>query len=453
MNDKLLIESIIGLEVHVELKTNSKMFCGCSASFFGQKPNTHCCPVCLGLPGALPVPNKKAIENCIKIGLALSCKVNEESYFERKSYFYPDLPKGYQISQYSKPLSYGGVINIGGKNDKQIRINRVHMEEDTGKLSHITIENEKCSLIDFNRSGVPLVEIVTEPDFRNCDDVILYLKKLQRIIRFLEVSDCDMEKGSMRLEPTINLKITRSKNIYFTPLVEIKNINSFRFVKQALEYEIERQSVEFRKTGITKSSGNKTTAGFDEDKKTTFIQRSKEEANDYRYFPEPDIPPMRFTKIDIENLKTQIELPDAKIIRFEKDYGLSEYDANILCGKKELAEYYEESLKSQELKTLKSVTPKIVANWLINKKINYTKLLPSEFIQKIISVSQNNAISDDELKKIIRKIIKNNPKAVSDYKSGKNAAMMFLVGQTIREVGKFKDANKLIDLIKHLLND
>jgi aspartyl-tRNA(Asn)/glutamyl-tRNA(Gln) amidotransferase subunit B len=162
---------------------------------------------------------------------------------------------------------------------------------------------------------------------------------------------------------------------------------------------------------------------------------------------------MRFTKIDIENLKTQIELPDAKIIRFEKDYGLSEYDANILCGKKELAEYYEESLKSQELKTLKSVTPKIVANWLINKKINYTKLLPSEFIQKIISVSQNNAISDDELKKIIRKIIKNNPKAVSDYKSGKNAAMMFLVGQTIREVGKFKDANKLIDLIKHLLND
>ena len=446
-------EPIIGLEVHVELKTLSKMFCGCNAEYFGHEPNTHCCPVCLGLPGALPVPNKKAIEWCIMIGLALNCKVNEHSYFERKNYFYPDLPKGYQISQYTMPLSANGYLVIASeakqsleglprryapRNDtiKRIRINRVHMEEDTGKLTHI----KDMTLIDFNRSGVPLVEIVTEPDFTTTDEVTAYLKKLHQIIRYLGVSDADMEKGTMRLEPTINLKIKDS----YTPLVEIKNINSFRFVKQALEYEMNRQVIEFEKTGIEKNAGNKTTVGFNEEKRETYLQRSKEEANDYRYFPEPDIPPIRWNEHQILKIKDQIgELPDAKIARFIKEYALSEYDATILCDSKDTADYFEKSTKG--------ILPKTAANWIINKKVDINKISPKELIELIRQKTQVAAISDLELEKIIRNIIDNNPKAVSDYKSGKENALMFLVGCVMRETKGSAQAEKVKEIIIKLI--
>ncbi len=445
------ITPIIGLEVHVELKTNSKMFCSCSADYFGQKPNTHCCPVCLGLPGALPVPNKKAVEWCILIGLALNCKVNESSYFERKNYFYPDLPKGYQISQYNMPLTYSGVVEIGGGKGKTIRINRVHMEEDTGKLTHAEVNGEKCTLIDFNRSGVPLVEIVTEPDFNSTEDVSVYLKKLHKIIKYLSVSDADMEKGSMRLEPTVNLKITKNGEDFFTPLVEIKNINSFRFVKQALEYEIKRQESEFEKTGIAKTAGNKTTVGFNEEKKETYLQRAKEEANDYRYFPEPDIPPMSWTKEDVEKLRLQIpELPDDKIARFINKYGINEYDALLLTENPEVAMYYEDCIKYLVLSIKqKGITNKIIANWIINKKADIKKVSPEELLKLIAQQFQTSSITDEELEKIVKKVVTENPKAVTDLKAGKEQAMMFLVGQVMKTV---KD-NNLVDKIKILIKN
>src|SRR3990167_9327380 len=288
-------ETVIGIEVHVELNTKTKMFCRCSADYFGKAPNTHTCPVCLGLPGALPYTNEEAIKKCIQIGLALGCSVNDQSYFERKNYFYPDLVKGYQISQLVKPLNINGNLTLD--NGKTIRINRAHQEEDTGKLSHIG----GVTLIDFNRSGVPLVEIVTEPDFRSAEEVREYAKKLQQIFRHIGVSNADMERGDMRLEANVSVRPVGQTEL--APYrVELKNINSFRFMVAAIEFEVARQLEALEKG----EKLTQETRGWNENKKETYLQRSKEEAHDYRYFPEPDLPELRVDTSDVEHIKSQM---------------------------------------------------------------------------------------------------------------------------------------------------
>lgn len=446
---------VIGLEVHVELKTKSKMFCGCSADYFGQKPNTHTCPVCLGLPGALPVPNKKAIDWCVMIGQALNCNINNFSKFDRKNYFYPDLPKGYQISQYDQPFAINGHIEIArhlsgekgrhleSAQKKRIGITRVHMEEDTGKLIH----QGDSSLIDFNRSGVPLVEIVTEPDFESAKEVVEYLKKLQQIVRYLGVSDADMERGEMRLEPNISLRINDKGLINKLPnyKVEVKNINSFRFVEKAIEYEIKRQQeiLDVRKTPTQE------TRGWDEDKQKTVSQRVKEEANDYRYFPEPDIPPIRFSDSDIASIECDMpELPDIKIQRFTNIYGLSAYDVEILVRDRKIAEYFDEAA---DIGFHHEVKRKQIANYIINKKIDIDKTLPAELIQIIIKDAQKPSLDESKLEEIIKKTIADNSKAVKDYKAGKENVIMFLVGQVMKKSGLKLDANSVKEKLKKVL--
>lgn len=425
---------IIGLEIHVELSTKSKMFCRCSTDIFGAKPNTHTCPVCLGLPGALPYPNKKAIEYCIAIGLALNCKININSYFDRKNYFYPDLAKGFQISQYPKPFGYEGKLNfkVNGKN-KIVRITRVHMEEDTGKNTHTEVNGEKVSLIDFNRSGIPLVEIVTEPDIHSGEEAKTFLTELQKIIRYLGVSDADMEKGNMRLEPNISLAHSGWQTGDSLPpyKVEVKNINSFRFVERAINFEIDRHA----KLLSAGKTPNQETRGWNENKNETVSQRSKEEAHDYRYFPEPDIPPINISQDQISKIKNQIpELPIEKIARYENEFGLSYYDAEILTRDKSLADYFEKAAQlNQGLGVInqgKNTNAKTIVNWIINKKVNPEKTSPSMFVQQIIQTSQTTQTDKNELKTTIEKIIKENPKVVADYKAGKIQVIGFFIGQT-----------------------
>jgi len=417
-----LVKTIIGLEVHVELKTNSKMFCSCSADHFDKKSNTQTCPTCLGLPGALPVPNKKAIDWTILLGLALEGEIQKNARFDRKNYFYPDLPKGFQISQYDKPFILRGNLKlVSGKN---IRIRRVHLEEDTGKLLHETIDGERVTLIDFNRSGVPLVEIVSEPDMNSSDEAKEYLETLQKIVQSLGISSADMEKGMMRCEPTVNLEVSDGKSKFYTPLVEIKNINSFRFVKKAIDFEVDRQFKEFLEIKIEKQKGNKTTRGWNEKKGITFLQRAKEEANDYRYFPEPDIPLIEWSDRDIRNWKLEIgkyELPWDKKKRFISQYGLSEYQARILTQDKKTAGYYEECVRIANGKEVE------IANLIINKRAP-ENLTPEELI-KFISTSQTTQeITEEKLDELIKKLLSEHPEAAIGYKNGKVQSLGIIVG-------------------------
>ncbi len=418
---------VIGLEIHVELKTKSKMFCQCKADYFGKEPNTNTCPVCLRLPGALPVPNKKAIEWTVLIGKALGCKINTISKFDRKHYFYPDLPKGYQISQYDEPIAVRGEVKLSSS-DKTFHITRVHLEEDTGKLLHQGGE----SLIDFNRSGVPLVEIVTEPDFDNSDDVKAFLEELQVIIRYLDVSDADMEKGSMRLEPNISLmKVGETKLPNYK--VEVKNINSFRYVKQAVEYELKRQESLLEK-GETPAQ---ETRGFDEKKVATFSQRTKEEAHDYRYFPEPDIPPLQFDQKFLKAVNEKLsELPSQKTTRYIKEYSLKPQDAFVLTRDRNIGNYFDICVGHAKDKQLAQK----IANNIINKKIP-TSLSPDEFVRKVKEQSAPKQTDESALKLAIETALKNNTKAVGEYKAGKVNAVMFLVGQVMREMKGQADAN------------
>jgi len=430
-------QPVIGLEVHVELKTTSKMFCSCKADYFGKTPNTHTCPVCLGLPGALPVPNKKAIEWCIMIGLALNCKINKFSKFDRKNYFYPDLSKGYQISQYDSPFGEHGSMTLS--NGKKIGITRVHMEEDTGKLIHETVNGQKISLVDYNRSSVPLVEIVTEPDFDNADDVVEYLQKLQTIVRYLGVSNADMEKGDMRLEP--NISLTDKPGVFPPYKVEVKTINSFKFVHKAISYELKRQE-EILEKGETPLQ---ETRGWNEAQNNTVSQRIKEEANDYRYFPEPDIPPITHTVEEIAQFKSSLpELREEKIKRFMTEFFLSEYDSSQMTREKDEADLFEDAVK---IGKEKNITAKQIANFIMNKK-DVVFLSSKELIALIETDLKKEELDPAELDAIIQSVLSQNEKAVTDYKSGKESVIMFLVGQCMRAIGKKVDARIITNLIK-----
>ena len=508
-------QPVIGLEVHIELATKSKMFCSCSADYFGKEPNTHTCPICLGLPGAMPKVNIQAIEFTHMLGLALNCQIPLSSKFDRKNYFYPDLAKGFQISQYDLPFSQKGFIEIestdslqnhsnsthtsGVSKDavghtpevrqaqtKRIGITRAHLEEDTGKLAHATVDGKRVTLIDFNRSSVPLVEVVTDPDMSSSEEAKAYAQKLQQIARYLKISDADMEKGSMRIEPNVSLRPMRHPGVpqsgtigsglkrdsiaEFTPnnkilrsaqndrreglqndkqlppyKVELKNINSFKFAQAAIEYEIKRQSEILDRGEIPAQE----TRGWNEAKSETVSQRSKEFAHDYRYFPEPDLTPFKFNLTSINKIKSQLpELPDAKINRFQKEFGLSQYDSEILTRDSLLADYFEEAARAA--KTVK-LTAKQVANVIINKKPNIETTLPAELIGKIISQTKVSDISEDQLLKIIDSVLQENPKAEQDYKNGKQNALMFLVGQVMRKMESKLDANSVKSILEQKL--
>ena len=464
----MTITPIIGLEVHVELKTKSKMFCGCNASHFHVEPNTHTCPVCLGLPGALPVPNQVACEWCIKLGLALGCTINQDSFFERKNYFYPDLAKGYQITQLQKPFAVNGKLDVDGR---LIRINRVHLEEDTGKSQHVGGE----TLLDFNRSGVPLVEIVSEPDLSFPEEAKKFLIKIQQIVRYLGISDADIEKGSMRCEPTVNLKIDN----VFTPLVEIKNVASLTGVLNAIQFEIDRQTKQFQEDGITKATGEKTTRGWDADKSVTFLQREKEGSADYRYFPEPDIPPIVFTKDQIEAIRATIpELPNAKIVKY-KALSLSDYDANLLAENLAFSAIFEKilggstnpdfakfitnlligPLKTIEI-TIDKINPLYFQN-LFDKKSDLSSSVIKQLIlesyqtgtdplvlaqkQNLFQVSDTGALQD-----LAKKVLAANPQAVADYKKNPQS-IGFLIGQLMKASGGSANPQVVREILEKLL--
>lgn len=453
--------TIVGLEIHTELKTKSKMFCGCDANWFGKAPNTHTCPVCLGLPGALPVPNKQAIDWTILIGLALNCTINHESKFDRKNYFYPDLPKGYQISQYDEPIATNGWLKLQVKSEelkvkeyeKIIRIRRVHLEEDTGKLTHATVDGKQVSLVDFNRSGVPLVEIVTEADIRSNDEADAFMKKLHAIIRSLGVSDADMEKGSMRIEPNISVTKLRITN-YESKIedkdlpkykVEVKNINSFRFAKRSIDFEVSRH-IELLEKGETPKQ---ETRGWSESQKATVSQRSKEEAADYRYFPEPDIPPMKFTDEEIENIRKQLPiLPTQVAEELISKYEIKKEYSELLSKDLVLLEYFKKTIQQSSNETIK---PDTIASLIINKKVDVTKISPEQLVKNIKSQQSSKVSDEGELSKWVDQAIVDVPQAVADFKSGKQAAIGSIIGKVMQLSKGKADAKQLRELIRKKL--
>ena len=471
-------EVVVGVEVHAQLRTQSKMFCGCTTTF-GSSPNSQTCPVCLGLPGSLPVMNRAAVEMAVRAGLALNCTIGVNNRFARKNYFYPDLPKGYQISQYESPICENGWFEIAvGDSKKRVRIRRAHLEEDAGKNIHET--GTSGSLVDLNRAGTPLLEIVTEPDMSSTDEVIAYLKGLRDILMYLEVCDGNMEEGSFRCEPNLSLRPVGQKA--FGTKVELKNINSFKVVKDAMEYEIKRQTKVLSEGGKIRQE----TRSWNIDRGETAVMRSKEEAHDYRYFPDPDLVPLKLDKEWVEGFTSSLpELPAARARRFVGDYGLPEYDAGILTSSKGIAEYFEACVKLFN-------QPKTVSNWVmgeLTRELNDSGTdvsaspVPPERLVELLKMVDQGAISlkvareifpqvyssgktpvqivqekgltqvSDEgaLEAIITEVLAKSPAQVAQFKEGKQQVLGFLVGQVMKASGGKANPGKVNELLKRKL--
>lgn len=414
---------IIGLEVHIEPSLKAKMFCRCPADHFGKRPNTLVCPICLGLPGALPYINWGGVEAVVKLGLAVGSVVNKVSRFYRKNYFYPDLPKGYQTSQLTDPFCVGGTLK--GK-----RINHIHLEEDAGKLVHETVDGEKVSLIDFNRSGVALIEMVTEPDFHSAEEVLDFLKEVQLIARYLKVSNADMEKGSMRLEANISLAPEMPNAKYQIPnyKVEIKNINSFRFLEKAINAELTRQEKILSDGGTI----DQETRGYDEVKQITFSQRKKGYAHDYRYFPEADLPPVKLSDKQIKNIMNKIsELPEEKREKFNEVYKLPKDYAEILISDINRVNYFESAVV---LGKKENIDAKTIADAMINKKLDAEFPEPAGLIKKLIELSNVEYSSQDQVENAVKSVLMENGKAINDYKNGNGNVIGFLIGMVQKKL-------------------
>ncbi len=472
-------EVIIGIEVHAELSTKTKIYCGCTTEFGGD-PNTHCCPVCTGQPGALPVLNEKVVEYAIKAGLATGCSITRNSKQDRKNYFYPDLPKAYQISQYDLPLCIGGGFDVTLKDGttKHLGITRIHIEEDAGKLVHDTYTGG--TLVDLNRAGVPLIEIVSEPDMRSAEDAVAYVEKLQGILEYIGVSDCKMQQGSLRADVNLSLRPVGQKE--FGTRTETKNLNSFRAIEHSINFEIQRQKEVLESGGIVYQE----TRRWDEAEGMGYSMRTKEDAHDYRYFPEPDLMPIKLSEDYIETIKKNLpELPEARKARYISELKLPEYDAGIITSSKALSDFFEEASKECN-------NPKAVSNWImtdiiriareqdldydklpfsaksfaslivlidagtisnsIGKKVFEDMISTGKEAEEIVKEKGLMQISDESaIKEVVDRVIEANPQSIADYKAGKDRALGFLVGQCMKELkgkGNPQIINKLV--LEHL---
>lgn len=473
-------EIVMGLEVHTELATKTKIFCGCSTAFGGE-PNTHVCEICSGMPGTLPLLNERVVEFAVRTGLATNCKITQKTKFDRKNYFYPDLPKAYQISQLYLPICRNGYIEVKGENGepKKIGIHEIHMEEDAGKLIHD--EFEDCTLVDYNRCGVPLLEIVSEPDFRSADEVIEYLEKLRAILQFTGVSDCKMQEGSLRAD--VNLSVRPKGQKEFGTRTEMKNLNSFHAIARAIAYESRRQ-IDLLEDG---EAVVQETRRWDDNKGYSYAMRSKEDAQDYKYFPEPDLPPIEISDARIQEIRESMpELPEQKKQRYREALGLPEYDTEILTGNMAFVTLFEEAVKLCD-------SPKDVANWIMGevmKLLNDTGTLPEDMtlapeklavviqmvksgkinrgtgktvLEKVFTdgvdpesyVKENNLAQITDLgaiRPVLEEVIAANEKSVSEYKAGKTQAMGYIMGQAMRALKGKAPAQEVQKMLHELLD-
>lgn len=474
-----MYDVVIGVEVHAQLRTKSKLFCGCGTTF-GLSPNSQTCPVCLGLPGTLPVINRAAVEMAVRAGLALNCTIGTNNRFARKNYFYPDLPKGYQISQYEAPICEHGWIEIAvGDTTKRVRIRRAHLEEDAGKNVHET--GTSGSRVDLNRAGTPLLEIVTEPDMTSADEVVAYLKGLRDVLMYLDVCDGNMDEGSFRCEPNLSLRPVGQKE--FGTKVELKNINSFKFVKDAIEYEVKRHTKVLNEGGKIRQE----TRLWNLDRGETAVMRSKEEAHDYRYFPDPDLVPLKLDPKWVESFRSSVpEMPAARLKRFVSEFGLPDYDAGLITASKGLADYFEACVKLFN-------QPKTVSNWVMGEltrelntsgtDVSASPVSPERLVsllelvdkgtislkvaremfpelyssgktpEQIVQEKGLTQVSDEgALEKIIDDVLANSPAQVAQFKEGKQQVVGFLVGQVMKASGGKANPGKVNELLKKKLS-